>query len=284
LQGVTASADGRLGSGRDVRAIDAEAGPWHELPLSRLWDAPLDQQLDRIWSALDVPLTSRPAGSDLLFLRARVMGVQGSALVTELIGAAGQLACTPPSDHVELAYVDNLRLLGACPGLELMLVGRMRPGVARAVRLLAVGRLDSDASHGLVLPSDWLGHVNVGLDRLQRANLPGASARPVVLRRADEQTSTTDPLDIVRRRVLQVAAGGVATVGQSAWSGIETDERQLERAQLRTGAALLRALRAAARARVSAESAPDPLARAWTALREYERHASVHLERLRWRD
>jgi hypothetical protein len=103
----------------------------------------------------------------------------------------------------------------------------------------------------------------------------------VVFGRSEDESPAADPLDIVRRRVLQVAAGGAATVGQSAWSGMEADERALERAQLRTAATLLRALRAAAVMQPSADGA-DPLARAWTALRQYERHASARLERMRW--
>jgi hypothetical protein len=103
-----------------------------------------------------------------------------------------------------------------------------------------------------------------------------------VLRRADDNPQTPDPLDIPRRRILQVAMGGAAAVAQPAWSGIQADERTLERAQLRTGAALLRALRRAVTCGSAAGETADPLGRAWTAMREYERHASARLERLRW--
>ncbi len=279
LQGMTASADRRLGSGREVRAVHAEGAAFSDPPLKALWDLPFGQQLDQVWQSRELELQARPAGSDLLFVRARVVGVESSVLVVE-VEHGPRVACGPPSDHAELAYVDNLRLLGACPGLAVRLIGRVRAGMPRALQLLAIGADSADS--GLVLPADWWGRVNLGLDRLQRGYLPGAGPRPTVLRRADEDTPVIDPLDIVRRRVLQVAAGGSATVAQPAWSGLEADERSLERAQLRTAAALLRALRFAVAQGSTPDTVADPIARAWMALREYERHASARLERLRW--
>jgi hypothetical protein len=280
LQSMTASVDRRLGSGREVRAVQADEAAWSDPPLAVLWDQPLAAQLDRVWGSRAVEMQMRPAGSDLLSARARVLGVESAFLVVELDGGP-QVACSPPSDHVELAYVDNLRLLGACPGLALRIIGRVRPGVPRSLQLLAIGAEPGET--GLALPSQWHDRVNLGLDRLQRGYLPGAGPRPTVLRRADDEAPPAqDPFDIVRRRVLQVTAGGAATVSQPAWSGMEADERSLERAQLRTAAALLRAVRFAFAHGSEPEEIDDRLARAWTALREYERHASARLERLRW--
>ena len=280
LQGITASADRRLGSGRDVRAVQADGAAWTDAPLTALWDQPLAAQLDRVWRSREVDLQLRPAGSDLLFARARVLGVEATALMVEL-DRGPQVACTAPSDHAELSYMKNLRLLGACPGLAVRLIGRVRPGVPRSVQLLAIGADATDPS--LALPSDWQRRVNLGLDRLQRAYVPAAGSRPVVLRRVDDEAAPAlDPLDIVRRRVLQVVAGGAAAVAQPSWSGLEADERALERAQLRTAARLLRAVRSATAQGPAPDGAGDPLARAWTALREYERHASARLERSHW--
>jgi hypothetical protein len=281
---MSASVDRRLGSGREVRAVETEGTLWTDPPLASLWDAPLGRQLDRVWSARELPLDARPAGSDLLFVSARVLGVDGAALIVET-QAGMQLRLTAPSDHVELPYLDNLRLLGSSPGLSARWIGRVRPGAPRSLQVLAIGT-DSEKP-GLELPSEWQQHVNLGLDRLQRAHVPGAGPRPVALKHAEEDSLQMDPLDVVRRRVLQMVSGGAATVAQPAWSGIETDERTLERAQLRTAAGVLRALRFAVAQGSNGSGASfsepvDPLARAWMAMREYERHASARLERLRW--
>lgn len=278
LQGMTASADRRLGAGRDVRAVSTGGATWSEPPLTALWATPLPQQLDRIWASMELDVTERGAGSDLVFVEGAVLGVGGAALIVDT--SAGQMECLPPSDHAELAYVENLRLLGSRAGLKLRIVGRVRTGTPRSVRLLAIG-----AEEGLVVPEEWKSRINLGLDRLQRTYLTGAAARPTVVRKNQAETPVADPLDIVRRRLLQVVMGGVGAVSQPVWTAIEADERTLERAQLRTAAALQRAMRAAvARGpRGPVESgATDPLARAWAALRDYERHASARLERLRW--
>ena len=284
-QAMSASVDRRLGSGREVRAFEAEGASWTDPPLASLWEVPLGKQLDWAWSARELPLDARPAGSDLLFIRARVQGVDEAALIVET-EAGLRLRLTAPSDHAELPYLDNLRLLGSCPGMMARWIGRVRPGAPRALQILAVGA-DTVTQAGVEFPSDWRQHANLGLDRLQRAYLPDAGPRPFALRRSENEAPIADPLDVVRRRVLQIVSGGAATVAQPAWSGIESDERTLERAQLRTAAGLLRSLRFAVAQGSNGLAASllkpaDPLARAWTAMREYERHASARLERLRW--
>ena len=278
LQGMTASADRRLGAGRDVRAVATGGAIWSDPPLAALWDEPLPRQLDRVWASFDLDVTERGAGSDLVYLAGAVVGVAGAALIVDT--PAGQMECLPPSDHAELAYVENLRLLGSGPGLKVRFVGRVRTGTPRSVRILALGADESES--GLPLPDEWKSRVNLGLDRLQRVQVRGATGRPVVLRKAQAATPLTDPLDVVRRRLLQVVMGGAGAVCQPVWTAIEADERALERAQLRTAAALQRAMRAAVARGPVASGATDPLARGWTALREYERHASARLERPRW--
>ena len=278
LQGMTASADRRLGAGRQVRAVATAGAAWSEPPLAALWAEPLPRQLDRVWASLELDVTERSAGSDLLFGAGSVAGVVGASLIVD--SPAGQMECLPPSDHAELAYVDNLRLLGSCPGLKLRFVGRVRTGTPRSVRVLAIGADESEDA--FAVPDEWRSRVNLGLDQLQRAQIRGATGRPLVLRKAQDVAPLPDPLDIVRRRLLQVVMGGAGAVAQPVWTAIEADERTLERAQLRTAAVLHRAIRAAmTRGRTEGGDA-DPLARAWTAMRDYERHASARLERLRW--
>jgi hypothetical protein len=154
----------------------------------------------------------------------------------------------------------------------------------RTAALVAVAA-DGDPSPGdpaLEIPAEWGGRVNLGLDRLQRSHLRGSRPGPVRLPGVEGEVAQPEPLDAVHRRLLQVVMGGAACLGQAAWAGLEADERLLERAQLKSGAALLRAMRTANMKGSPERSSADPVARAWTATREYERKASARLERLRW--
>ncbi|HYW25846.1 MAG TPA: hypothetical protein VE953_16860 [Terriglobales bacterium] len=280
LQRATGSLDGRLGTGQGVGAVRAGATTWEGEPLAGLWERPAAAQLDAAFQALALDQTLRRAGWDLLFLDGVVLGVRQAALVLKT--PAGEVSCYAPSDHEELPYRRNLRVLGAAPGLPLRVVGRALTQRARSLALLAVGpragETDAEAP-ALALPADWLGRANLGVDVLQSAHVARAQRAPVELPSL-AVVAAPDPLDPLARRLGQALTGGRVTQAESAWADIDRDAALLRRRHLPGAAARLEALRAA-----SLRGVPDARRRfalAWTAARAYHVAARNRLSRTGW--
>ncbi|MET7400492.1 hypothetical protein ABZS66_44150 [Dactylosporangium sp. NPDC005572] len=172
VSGATASASRQLGAGKSVRAVTASGVSWHEAPLAGLWAQPAAEQVHRAFAALAQPVTDRPAGADLLFLSVRLDGPDGDAVRATAADGA-RLTLRVASDHPSLAYRDNLRLLAARPGLELLLVGRPDPGRPGTVYPLAVA---PPVGMTWPLPAPHQGHADLAFDRLHRSHIPLATA------------------------------------------------------------------------------------------------------------
>ncbi|WP_243766257.1 hypothetical protein, partial [Streptomyces sp. GC420] len=163
VSGATVSADGRLGAGKGVRAVRAAGAGWDEEPLAALWAVPPARQAARALRAAQ----GAGDGQDLLFLditlRGAVHEAGGDCLLADCHGGDGpplRLRVTSAHDHPELAHRDNLRLLASATGLRMRVVGRLEPAAHPRLRLLAAE-----------LPG---GRYDMGLDRLQRADVPAA--------------------------------------------------------------------------------------------------------------
>lgn len=280
VSGGTASTSGRLGAGRSVRAVRTTGAAWTEPPLRALWEQPLDEQVSRAFAALAEPVADRVAGSDLVFLAVRLRGaVTGDAVLAETADGAAVLL-TVADDHPELAYRDNLRLLGAAAGLELLVVGRPDPGRRATVEALSIG-LAPGTGDGLRLPQSWAGHADLGYDRLHRSQLLSGQQPPAV---AGRPPTTGDPaLQLLRRHLERVVSGGRAVHALA-----DTQERRLRQARLDLGAHLLASVTAAARhrprdvfGRITADDG-DEFARAWLAAAVYEAAATQALIEASW--
>ncbi|MEU8080489.1 hypothetical protein AB0B31_34155 [Catellatospora citrea] len=280
VSGGTASASGRLGAGRSVRAVRAAGAAWTEPPLRNLWEEPLDRQISRAFAALAEPVGDRTAGSDLLFLSVTLRGAAtGDGVLAETSDGAPVLL-TVADDHPELAYRDNLRLLGAAPGLELLVVGRPDPGRRATVEALSIG-LAPGAGDQLRLPAAWFGHADLGYDRLHRSQLLSGQLTRAV---AGRPPATGDPaLQLLRRHLERVVGGGRAVQALA-----DDQERRLRRARLDLGAYLLAELSAAARfrprdpfGRLTGDDA-EGFTRAWLAAAVYERAATQALIEASW--
>ncbi|MGY5117665.1 hypothetical protein ACWC2H_17675 [Streptomyces sp. 900105755] len=231
VSGATVSPTGRLGAGAGVRAVRASGVGWRAEPLDRLWAVPVAEQVGR---ALD-------GGHDLLFLEVTAVGAVREAAGDCLLADCGgvPLRLTAAHDHPELPHRDNLRLLAAARGSRLRVVARLVAAPQARAQLLAT-------EHPMRAGS----RVDVGLDRLQHADLPVpasppsaaplAPAAPVhVVRTPDEA-----PLHLLRRRIEQAASGGrrvLAFPGDSA-----ADVHRLHRHGLGTAGDILDGLLAAA--------------------------------------
>jgi hypothetical protein len=292
VQGATVSADGRLGSGAGVKAVRAEAVPWDAEPVASLFAVPIAEQLRRAYAALALPVTEQPAGSSLLFLRGKVLAAAGPALLITLAGEQDELVvrCLPAHDHAELGIQSRLVLLARAPGLELKMIGRLRPEQPRSLTLLAIGPWSSTADVALELPAGWKGRCNLGLDVIQASHLRGLLGRPVEVRTGATEVARPDPLAPIRRRWQRLALGGRPTLPPEAQAALEREARWLEQRMLRTGAQLLRDLLGGAlageRTLTGERRRVDPasLARAYLAAGLYQRACAHHLEEQSWLD
>ncbi|MGW5637957.1 hypothetical protein [Streptomyces sp. NPDC003832] len=252
VSGATVSPSGRLGAGKAVRAVRASGAAWDGEPLDRLWAVPAAEQAVRALAG---------EGHGLLFLDVTLVGTvreaAGDCLLADCDGLTVRLAAA--HDHPALPDRDNLRLLAAARGTRLRVVARLSPAPHARALLLA-------ASH----PTDPSARLDLGVDRLQHADLPtGPAAAAAPTRAAADEA----PLHLLTRRVHQAVSGGrrvLAFPGDSA-----TDGRRLRGLGLGTAGDLLDELHAAAADRdrdVFGRLAPadlDRFARAWLASAHY---------------
>jgi hypothetical protein len=246
VQNATA-ADGRLGAGADVSAVRASGVGWDADPLAAAWTAAPDAGLD-----------------GLRFVAGTIRGLWRDSLV--IATPSGDVLVLPGSEHGSLPWRDNLRLLARAPGLIVKLVGRVVPDRPRAVVGLGV------ASDTLLLPDDWAGRVNLGLDRLSTAHLPARTPAPIHLE--GDAEAGMDPLAALRRRVERAALGGTASLPGEAFGAVARDVARLRGAMAIGGADLLAALATAARG--------PGFATAWLAAATYLAAADAERARRAW--
>lgn len=241
VQNATRSADGRLGMGEGVRAVRASRSSFADEPVARRFAEPLAHQL------------ANPEPLGWLFLTVTIHGAGAGALVVSVDGLSAPVRLVAPSDHRELAFYDNLRVLARAPGLRLRLIGRPT-GARRTIAALAAAAAPDETR--LRLPEEWAGRVNLGYDLLRGAHVDGLAPREVEVELVDEEAP--DPLAPLRRRVERLVLGGRGTLPGAAGGLVEREAAGLARLHLAGGADLCRALFRAARL-----PGPEPLATEW---------------------
>ncbi|MCC9311863.1 hypothetical protein LN042_33195 [Kitasatospora sp. RB6PN24] len=247
VQDATRTVSGRLGAGAKVRAVRAAGVDWHQPPVARLWEEPLHAQVQRALTAERTPHELRPAGSELLFLDVTVLGpgtIPGHAATQLLADCAGlTVALLPAQDHPRLAFGSNLALLASAPGLHLRIIGRLERAASPRIRLLAAGTAPGRTGSVLTLPSESHHRISLGLERLQRADLPSDRVEPPPV--SQTTPPPQPPLHLLVRQLEQVVTSGrralTARLAQGAAEG-----RRLRAAGLGTAEHLLAALHAAA--------------------------------------
>ncbi|MFD6287341.1 hypothetical protein [Streptomyces sp. NPDC060205] len=258
VSGATVSPTGRLGAGAGVRAVRAAGAAWSEAPLDRLWRVPVAEQVSRALTG------TGGDGDGLLFLDVTLTGTvreaAGDCLLADCDGLTLRLAAA--HDHPALPYRDNLRLLATVPGTRLRVVARLDSSPVPRALLVAAGH-----------PSDAGAHVDLGLDRLQHADLPAPATPSTVSAGSPPALLDEAPLHVLRRRVHQAASAGrrvLAFPGDSA-----ADSLRLSRYGFACAGDLLDELHAAAADRsrdVFGRLVPadvDRFARAWLAAAHY---------------
>ncbi|WP_030716993.1 hypothetical protein [Streptomyces griseus] len=235
VSGATVSPDGRLGAGKAVKAVTARGAAWTEPPLAALWETPPAEQAARALRSTSRYADPDGTGSDLLFLDVELLGAVrepgGACLLAQCEGGV-RVRLTVADDDPALAHRDNLALLAAAPGTRLRIIGRLIPATHPRLTLLACTHPTGE------------GTVDLGLDRLRRADLPDPSAPAHFAPPQPAGPGGASPLYLLERRVEQTVPAGRAALG--LLSDVTAETRRIRRGGLPTAAALLTALCASA--------------------------------------
>lgn len=232
ISGATISPDGRLGSGRGVRATPLPGLPWSSGPPAALFGRPLRETVADLLAESQDDNTSALIGCDLV-----VVGAVGDGLLAREPGPDSAhdsplIRLLPAHSHPDLAHTANFAQLAARPGIRVRVIGRLDLDRAATLRPLAVGPVpDTEAT--LRLPEDWLGRADLGYDRLRGAHFPPPDAFPPVTGLDDTPADplADSPLWRMRRLVELAVTGGRRAVAEPARDG----DRQGNAAALRRG-------------------------------------------------
>ncbi|XUZ99501.1 hypothetical protein ACQ9ZG_30525 [Streptomyces araujoniae] len=235
VAGATVSPDGRLGAGKGVKAVTARGAAWTEPPLAALWEPSPAEQAARALRSVSRYAEPDGGGSDLLFLDVELLGAvreSGGACLLARCDGGVLVRLIVADDDPGLAHRDNLMLLATAPGTRLRIVGRLVPAQHPRLTLLACSHPTGE------------GTVDLGFDRLRRADLPdpGAPAHPAPLQPGGPGAES--PLHLLERRVEQTVPAGRAALG--LLGDVTAEARRLRHGGLPTAAGLLTALRASA--------------------------------------
>ncbi|MGW3914341.1 hypothetical protein ACWEBX_22865 [Streptomyces sp. NPDC005070] len=290
ISGATVSQDGRLGSGKGVRATPLPGGSWTSGPLAALFERPLAESVaERLGAAPDAdPEHTEQAARELVGCDLVLVGAVGDHLIARELpagrpdteGILMQLA--PAADHPALTHTTNFRRLASRPGLRLRVVGRLDPDRAATLRPLAVAPLPGTEAT-LRLPAEWQGHADLGYNRLEGSHFPPPDVVSTASVTAADGWSDVAPDPLAQaplwrlRRLVEVAvSGGRRAVAEPARDGdLSGDGAALRRGGFLTAADLATGLTAEADRRTrdvfgrTGGADPDRYARAWLAAAVY---------------
>ncbi|MFD5519354.1 hypothetical protein [Streptomyces sp. NPDC127066] len=303
ISGATVSEDGRLGSGKGVRATPLTGGSWASGPLAALFARPLAEAVaERLTVAPDAdPERTERAARELVGCDLVLVGAAGDHLIARELPSGRPdsegvlMRLVPAHGHPGLAHTANFRRLASRPGLRLRVIGRLDPERAATLRPLAVAPLPGTEAT-LRLPGEWQGHADLGYNRLEGAHFPpadvvGATTVPGVDGAGDEAPDplAQAPLWRLRRLVEVAVSGGRRAVAEPARDGdLRGDRAALRRGGFPTAADLAAGLTAEADRRTrdvfgrTGGSDPDRYARAWLAAAVYLAGVERALVRATW--
>ncbi|MEV6192125.1 hypothetical protein AB0M19_06945 [Streptomyces sp. NPDC051920] len=290
ISGATVSSDGRLGSGKGVRATPLTGGSWTSGPLAALFERPLAEAVaERLGAAPDAdPEHTEQAARELVGCDLVLVGAAGDHLIARELPAGRPdtegvlMRLAPAADHPGLAHTANFRRLASRPGLRLRVVGRLDPDRAATLRPLAVAPLPGTEAT-LRLPAEWQGHADLGYNRLEGSHFPSPDVLGAAALAAGDGPGAEVPDPLAQaplwrlRRLVEVAvSGGRRAVAEPARDGdLRGDGAALRRGGFRTAADLAAGLTSEADRRTrdvfgrTGGVDPERYARAWLAAAVY---------------
>ncbi len=248
LQDATVSEDGRLGSGKKVRAVLAQPQRWSLDAPDPLFQKPLAAQIAALTKGAALSaLSDDDDGAALVFFRAKILGAARDRLVLDA-GLTEPVRARAALNAEALSHRDTLRVLAGAPGLELLCAARFVQRLVPEVELLAVG----GTPH---LPESWGGRCCIGLDRLQAHHLGlpqvdpngqpgGVGTEPVGVGTEItlDDEGPEDPFDPLRRRLRRLLLGGRGVLTPASVDSALMEAARLDALLAPAAAARLRAL------------------------------------------
>jgi hypothetical protein len=241
---LTASADARLGRGKDARIVEHGQSSWRDEAIVARFQRPLPEQWDAVYSQAALPADARPAGWDFVFLEGTILGAVGPELLFQPTADRRPIRLAIEDESEALCFRENLRLLSHAPGLRLQVLGRVNLLEPRIIAPLAVANatVDSptDDEPRLEVPESWGGRTCLGFDELRRQFLVNARDSAVVLNA--HGLSLEDPLGPLRRRWVAAMLSGIGSWRPTGSKMLGLEAATLDRTGFATGATLLDAL------------------------------------------
>ena len=243
---LTASSDGRLGRGKNVKIVDQGQSTWQAESIQKRFRRALADQWNDVYAHVALPADARPAGWDFVFVAGRVLGALGSELLFQSPTFKLPIRLAIANENESLCFRENLRILSFAPGLQLQLIARMNPQEPTLITPLAISEREEKSTTGdeprLEIPKPLSGRVCLGFDEIQRTWLIRAQSSPLVLSTQSMKTNQDDPLGLLRRRWVATMLSGVASHRPSISSMLAAESATLHRNGFATGAALLDSL------------------------------------------
>jgi hypothetical protein len=243
---MTASPDGRLGRGKDIRIVEQGQSTWQVEAIQKRFQRPLVDQWSAVYEQADLPAEARPAGWDFVFLEGTVLGAVGPELLFQANGEAQPMRLAIENESEALSFRENLRMLSHAPGLRLQVIGRVSLQDPRIVSALAVAPMEpgtrNDNTPRLELPQSFAGRICLGFDEIQRPFLRNAQPSPMVFSAQGLPHESEDSLMALRRRWMAMMLSGLVSQRASNTNMLAAEMAILNRAGFPTAAALLDSL------------------------------------------
>jgi hypothetical protein len=242
---LTASRDGRLGRGKNIKIAEEGQSTWQVQPVQQRFRRPLREQWDAVYAQAELPADARPAGWDFVFVEGTILGAVGPELLFQPAEGGPPLRLAIENDSEILRFRENLRMLSHAPGLQLQVIARVNLQEPGIVSPLAVAPDPETArggnEPGLEIPAPLAGRICLGFDELHRPFFRNARPAPVVLGER-VQVGEEDPLGSLRRRWMAAALSGSVSQRTGSAAVLAAETATLDRTGFATGAALLDAL------------------------------------------
>lgn len=234
---ATRSADGRIGGGQSARAVAVKTDGWSCDAIQKRFEESLTAQIEKCFTLQTLPFEQRPAGSDLVFITAEIMGYMGHRLIARDINSDHSLQFSIPIDHEDVPFRENFCLLARAPGQFWQCIGRVQMNQPSAVSLLALSPHSIGGEHSFSLPDGMSFHIDLGFDELSRSHFTKAERSPVQLPVQAATNTVSD--DVLFRWLRAIAIGGRHAVPSGKVNAMVRDARHLAKQLRPTASALL---------------------------------------------
>ncbi|MFO0999891.1 MAG: hypothetical protein U0936_06125 [Planctomycetaceae bacterium] len=266
---------------------------WNAAPIEAKFSVPLVEQIRTAFLRQNGSDYLAPAGTDLLFFTAIVIGYSEYDLIVKPAESEIPLKLAIAIDDDCLAFRSSLQTLSRAPGLVIRCVGRIDFRAPGRILLLAVaptaGSKTSETGSPLLVTSSSERVYSTGLNGVMRSHLSKAEPQPVLLQTATTVSSSLDHYDDSLERWLRaIAVGGRHAIPHGLLTSVAQDAARLTSSLRPVSATLLRGLTQAATATqtdiagVRTSEPPRLLAQRWLVASIGSRAMTQHLQIEEW--